>query len=554
MLNSLRFEEEILKNIHTEFPARYMAACNLRRLMAGNPGQADVDTIRGLEKLMFDQKIVSHRQSFFFFRETAGAIADSITGGYDALIIQAIHSFKNLLNNATGSSLRAATEALGSLPIPLSPPSIDPNSAAPLPTIRWPELAKGLNISPDHKPSFAGRSLIQPIGGNDQVLVAKFCRNGENSDNLRIEAAWMHYFREQKTSLPTNFLIPRPLVREDAFLFRLTQLPVSPPDSQDIQNPYTAILYTVHRDYFSYANEPKNFANFRQAKDNMALNSLILGQLAARGIIHTAPIPLFHNRVQRHRREDNGLYDWPRGGRLDQWLPSCVFPNLGLTGIRDFEHFTTLQQSGERFYWHIGCHILSLLLVAASFFRNRDKELTGLDFSGKPVDARHLFDPNHFSELLRTILHGYYEGFTGELFEGELPVNLDLLSSRMIEEMGVDHSMEEVLRQVDQRQMNEEEFRDFLVARGFSPEKAVLTTKDVADIILLTGPHLGGFNQQISIPELIEATATMAATCVLGLYLRNSASNISPGKATHPSTMETFRVMSTFEKKLGVCQ
>lgn len=522
MLNNLRFEEQIINNSHTEFPARYIAACNLRRLIAQNPEQTHLDTIRNLEKLMFDQRLVKQRQSFFFFRETAGAIAESMTGGHDALALQALHSFRNLLRNATGTSLRAATEALGSLPVTLAPPAIAPCPAAPPPEISWEDITERLSVSTNATPFFAGRSLIQPLAGNDRLLVAKFLRKDENSENLRTETAWMHSLRETSALLPNNFHVPRPFPRGDASLFRLSRLPVSPPDRLELHEPYTAIFYVARKDYFSYANEPENFATFRQADTIMGLNSLILGRLAARGIIHTAPIPLFHNRVQRHRREDNGLYDWPRAGRLDQWLASCRFPNLGLTGIRDFEHFAALHQSGERFYWHIGCHILSLLLVAASFFRNKNKELAGLDCAGKPIDARHLFDTIHLKQLLRTILLGYYEGFTGKPLEGELPVNLDILSSRMIEEMGVDRSMEEMLRQVDQQQMSDEEFRDFLLARGFTPEKADLAAKGVADIVLLTGPHLGGFNQQISIPELIEATATMAATCVLGRYLRDT--------------------------------
>jgi hypothetical protein len=78
--------------------------------------------------------------------------------------------------------------------------------------------------------------------------------------------------------------------------------------------------------------------------------------------------------------------------------------------------------------------------------------------------------------------------------------------------------MEEILRQIDQRQMSDTEFNQFLTQRGFSAKKAAVTSKGAADIVLHTGPHLGGFNQSISIPELIEATAAMAATCILGRF------------------------------------
>lgn len=38
------------------------------------------------------------------------------------------------------------------------------------------------------------------------------------------------------------------------------------------------------------------------------------------------------------------------------------------------------------------------------------------------------------------------------------------------------------------------------------------------DIPLLTGPHLGGFNQAISLPELTAFAATGAARCVAARF------------------------------------
>ncbi|MFP5212984.1 MAG: SidJ-related pseudokinase, partial [Acidobacteriota bacterium] len=230
-----------------------------------------------------------------------------------------------------------------------------------------------------------------------------------------------------------------------------------------------------------------------------------------------APIPLFHNRVQRQRRSDQGLYEWPRGGRLDRWLESCRFPNFGLTGLRDLEHLISLDGSNHRLYQHIGTHILSLLLVAASYFRNRNKDLVGLDAEGKPVDARHLFDAHLLHELATLILKGYYEGFTGREYTGKPPFDLESLTGRMIDEMGVDRHMEEILRTPDQQQMTDEELRAFLAERGVSrPEEY---ERGVADIVIHTGPHLGGFNQRISLPEAIEFVASTSALCVAGKFL-----------------------------------
>ena len=40
-----------------------------------------------------------------------------------------------------------------------------------------------------------------------------------------------------------------------------------------------------------------------------------------------------------------------------------------------------------------------------------------------------------------------------------------------------------------------------------------------SDILINSGPHLGDFNRQISLPELIEATAAMSAVCIAGRYM-----------------------------------
>jgi hypothetical protein len=39
------------------------------------------------------------------------------------------------------------------------------------------------------------------------------------------------------------------------------------------------------------------------------------------------------------------------------------------------------------------------------------------------------------------------------------------------------------------------------------------------DILISSGPHLGDFNRQISLPELVESAAAMAAVCIAGQYL-----------------------------------
>ena len=218
----------------------------------------------------------------------------------------------------------------------------------------------------------------------------------------------------------------------------------------------------------------------------LARNAYLLGKLAGRGVFHEAPIPLFHNRVQQDRRRDHGRYEWFRAGRLDRWLTSCAYPNLGPTGLRDFEHLTIVDDAGVELYRHIGTHLLSLLLVAGSYFRNRNRERVGLDPQGQPVDARDLFDPGALRQIVMAVFRGYYQGFTGKEPGPELPLDLDRLTERMIEEMGVDRHMEEFFRVVDQNQLSDRQFSEFLAERGFSRqqiaeiEKARMTSSSTA--------------------------------------------------------------------------
>jgi hypothetical protein len=79
--------------------------------------------------------------------------------------------------------------------------------------------------------------------------------------------------------------------------------------------------------------------------------------------------------------------------------------------------------------------------------------------------------------------------------------------------------MEEVFRVVDQQQMSEEEFLSFLAGRGLSEELASNMKRGVEDITLLTGPHLGRFNDRISVPELIQCISAVSALCVADRFL-----------------------------------
>jgi len=78
--------------------------------------------------------------------------------------------------------------------------------------------------------------------------------------------------------------------------------------------------------------------------------------------------------------------------------------------------------------------------------------------------------------------------------------------------------MEEIFRVEDQNRMTDEEFKRFLKERGYPEDKIEQVKKGVRDITLYTGPHLGGFNQGVSLPELMEAIRGISSLCVLARY------------------------------------
>ena len=134
------------------------------------------------------------------------------------------------------------------------------------------------------------------------------------------------------------------------------------------------------------------------------------------------------------------------------------------------------------------------------------------------MDTRDLFDRRFFLELIREIFRSFFAGFTGDPDPDLSAWEWENLVDRMIEEMGTDTHMEEILRIPDQEAMSDAEFRAHLESRGLTRKAAVAFTKGEREISLQTGPHLGGFNQRISLPELIRFLETAAALCIARRY------------------------------------
>ena len=533
-LEKERLDAELyLTEKRSDFVTTYMTVSNLQFIIKQNPEIITKITATALLCVLEGKEHASQRQVYFLFKKAANALGTILGTTADLKLAEhAKKSLMRILHTTKEKPYRAAAEALGNLPIDIKGPCLKkkqvPEKQLPLiPTISWEFLLHQSGFSKNQSLEWKGRNIIVHSRDQRRVLVIKMARAGEDLKMLYSEGMWMDFLKHNQSDFMSpddSFHIPEPINISDSYLFKLENLPMAKPENASIDPQYTAIGFIARPDYFCYPNEHANNRLLPEEifSEIITRNSLLLGRLAATGIIHTAPIPLFHNRVQIERRNDNGLYEWPRGGRLDRWLSSCRFPNIGKTGIRDFEHFISFNGSSRKLYEYIGTHVFSLVLIAGSYFRNRDDCRTGIDESGNPVDARDLFDEILLKKTVKNIFKNYYKGFTGTKSTGPLPrylgQDLDQFITRLIDEMGVDRHMEEILRTAEQNAMSEADFFDFISGRGFQAEQIRCLKKGKKDITILTGPHLGGFTQRISIPELIEFTAAAAALCISGRY------------------------------------
>ena len=520
--------ENTLNHTNSDFCATFMTVNELNSFAQSHPDNVRLETISTLQKILKDLKHAEQTQSIFLYRAAADALASIIVNNADSFLsLPAISALKNILNTGMDVNHRAAAEAMGSLPLCIKGPKIDEERTKVIPSVKWEELLIQNSFNLSHTPVMIGRSLVSAIAGNGKLLVLKLALSKNSIESLNREACWMKYLSSNGNSFSVEFRIPFPLKINGSYLFRLknTHSIRQQNAAFNHENSY-AICFIAHNDYFTYPNthRKERLLDKKKFREIILNNAWLLGKLTSMGIVHSAPIPLFHNRVQRNRRQDQGFYEWPRGGRLDAWLHSCRYPNFGPTGIRDFEHLITFESKSQKLYEYIGSHILSILLVIGSYFRNHEAERFGLDEQGKPVDARQLFDKSLFKELIEGVFHKYFNGFVGSNFNGDAPFDFDELAQRMIEEMGVDRHMEEILRAADQTEMTDREFKEFLLDRGYSEKNIEELKKGEKDISILTGPHLGGFNSRISLPELIKFLETASAYCIAGKYWEEKCS------------------------------
>ncbi len=499
-----------------DFTSAFLAARRVADLAERDPAAVSLAAVDALAGLLSRNDHVRQTQARILYRDAAGVLVTLLASG-PASLAKASRQALGAALAVPGKPRLAAAEAVGALPLPglrgPVPPEVD-GEAVPS---TFAALLDRAGADPAAAPRPAGRSLLVPARDPGRLVVVKRLRHGEDPCGLALEAAWMERCADLPFPVPCH--VPTPCRHGAARLFAVSDLP---PGSLGLDPSGRCLAYLAEADYFRYPNEAGRPLGGEALVAVMGRAARLLGWLAGRGIVHEAAIPLFHNRVQRDRRDDGGVYDWRLPGRLDRWLHSSLHPNFGPSGLRDFEHLAAVPPGGTgggRLYRRMGDHVVSLLLVAGSAFRMREPELVGRGPDGRPADARRLFDEALLARIVAEVFARYHEGFAGAPPRA-MPLCPESLARRMVEEMGQDRHMTELLRLADQEAMTDAAFAAFLVSRGLSPEDAARRRRGEADVELETGPHLGAFNNRTSLPELNEAAAAMVAACLAARHER----------------------------------
>ncbi len=517
--------ERRLSRSPLDFSETFVRVGQLKDLIDGGRSRVTDNTVTVLAKLLESDRHIEQTQAFHLFSSIASALTAIACSRCNANVSRrALQILMPAVTGSRGEKQRASAQTVGMLPMDIKGPRVPSlDSGGDTPRLLVKDILSRVGRPSAGDRVYLGRSLVIALENSAEVLVIKITRRGESRAGLVREARWMDYLAGNNRWVAGRFIVPRPLKLYDGYLFKPADLPDMNGNYKEI-DPATAaaIAFTVHRDYFVYPNDhrPGSRLPYDRFRRILLRAAGLFGELAAAGIVHTAPIPLFHNRVQRDRRDDGGIYEWDRGGRLDRWLLSSRFPNFGPTGIRDFEHMLSLgENDGRRLYRHIGNHLLSLILVIGSYFRYAAPEMVGGDEHGVPLDVRSLFDKDQFTDLVDGVFKTYFSGFSKAGPGPDMAADIKILVESLINHMGVDRHMREIMRIEDQNRMSDGVFRDFLARYRLQAESAAIIEKGRADIEVRSGPHLGEFNGPISVPELTSFLRAASAAIVAGRYM-----------------------------------
>ncbi len=513
--------------IHTElqllklklgFSEAYLAIQYLYLHLKKTPDTITEQTVTSLLFLLESEKFENKKQAFFLYREAADTLIHLSKDATHPLAGLTIFKLQNILIKSHGKKHRAVSEALGSLPLDITGPKIDEFEQQDALCLPFDSLLKHLNLSNLTTMQWHGRTLRFTMK-TGKIGCMKFATSRDNITQLQIETFWLNFLLNNPPCPESTFKIPEPVTINGESTFKFFNLPDIVLNNDNICNEYTAIVFLADPHYFHYPNDPEIVKKSKTSiKEIFTLNAHLLGKLTAKGMVHTALIPLFHNRVQQTRRQDQGIYQWELGGRLDKWLESSRYPNFARSGLRDFEHIISIKNS-EKLRHFIGEHILSFVLVLGSFFRNKNPNEIGFDQNGLPINTQHLFDKSLFSQILLDVVKAYYKGVTGISLKNIGRFFTASLIDDLVKSMGVDQHMEETLRIQDQINMDDADFIQFLISRGLTKDEIDKKIKGEDNIVLNTGPHLGGFNQPISVPKLVDFLFCLSSLCISDRYI-----------------------------------
>ena len=496
-----------------------MAVRSCAQKIAERPDLASAQDIESLSNILADSTHSEQTCAHFLYQEAAIALSRCISHNRTSeLCSRAWHILDNFTGRAAGSAGLAAAQALGSLPLTIDPPQPCISDLDSSPPVKLSTLFSRAGLKNPQCTS-AGRSLLFfDQESPDQVLALKGAENKEQVLGLAHESWWMNYLFQNPHLLPGQH-IPTPLSKPCKINLQashsLPATPRTPPET-------VWLPYQTRPEYFSYALDPNPGCKLSDEDFHLVLAQAAfgLGSLSRHGLMHKAPVPLFHNRAQSSRRDDQGLYIWTRGGRLDRWFASCLYPNFGLSGLRDFEHLEPWSGYPRHLFRELGTQIMSLVLAIGGWFRLKDPQLMGLTSQGEPVDARHLFDHSLFVHFLKTVVREFSSGFQGKALNSD-KIRYETCVDQLIEALGVDRHMTEVLRTQDQLGYDPKSFRALLGAKALDPEGVECLLPGEHDVTLITGPHLGEFNSRISVPELTSFTASVSGLCIAQAYFQD---------------------------------
>lgn len=532
--------ERQLLNKKLGFSAAYLCVQSLQSYIGQAPETITRKTVAILIGILNSNRYENKKQSYFLYKNICQVLIDSCIYPKNSYPLLIILRLQKLLLNSKGKKQRAISEGLGSLPLNIKGPQAQPDiTQAPL-KMDYDQFLSQFDFLNSKRVFWQGRTLIfsLPASRNKRIDTCqfsqteqtgfkkigclKFMRNEEDVPGLITEIFWIDHLNKNSDLTDANNHVPIPIMVNKNCLFKISNPPEIIKQHKQISDQNICIAYITNEQYFHYPNEPDYFEiNDSSLERVFKKNARQLGQLSSQGIIHTALIPLFHNRTQQHRRQDQGQYNWEQAGRLDQWLGSSKYPNFAKSGLRDFEHLISVSDT-KKLHHYIGEHLLSFILVAGSFFRHKQPNTTGFDKDGNPLDLQHLFDKSLFKLLLKGIVQEYYYGLTGLSIDISHLINDLGLIDRLIETMGIDEHMEEIFHVQDQNGMEDFEFLNYLNARGVGALEINTIQKGNDDIVLHTGPHLGGFNQTISVPELINFLFCLSSLCISDRYLKEN--------------------------------